>query len=77
MTMYSSHEAAGLNRYIVAADARNRIEDERSENLQRLIAYNNRRIRAGLKPLKIPKALAYPSDWIKPGNRDNLHLTTR
>lgn len=53
------------------------LEAQRRDNVQRFIAYNNRRIRAGLRPLDIPQTLAYPTGWNKPINRDNLALLQR
>ena len=53
------------------------LERERAENIQRIIAYNNRRVRAGLRPLEVPAALLKPSDWPKPTHRDNLPMLRR
>lgn len=51
-----------------------RVFEEQLRNLQRLIDYNNRRIKAGLKPLPYPSPLV---DWDHPTNRDQLNLVTR
>ena len=58
---------------------RERQAGERTMNFIRIVSYNNRRIRIGLRPLEIPAALhplAPGRNWY-PVNRDNLELDKR
>ena len=75
--MMSHPILAEIKRMNESAKKFQRLEDERQANIMRLIAYNNRRVRAGLAPLDIPITLAAPSDWYRPGNRDNIPLVHR
>jgi len=48
-----------------------RKNEERERNLQRLIVYNNKRIKAGLPPLE------YPPELWRPLHRDVIRLSLR
>ena len=73
--MYSSPNHAALMAIRVAETEQTRFNEQRINNLNRFIAYNNRRIRAGLRPLDAPAALS--GQWERPVNRDSIALTER
>ncbi len=41
-----------------------RLEDERQQNVIRLIAYNNQRCRIGLRPVEMPEKLTTPIEIV-------------
>ena len=66
-----------LNKYQamkVSDNEEARLRFERGLNLLRLIAYNNKRIKRGLRPVDYPESLT-PA-W-KPTHRDGEWITTR
>jgi hypothetical protein len=71
--MMNSPAAADLMAFKIRDNERARLTDQDANNIHRLIAYNNRRIRAGLHPLAIPRQLA--GNWFKPATRDFCHFT--
>jgi hypothetical protein len=68
---------ATFQQYVADQVETDRLEAERRNNILRLVSYNNRRVRAGLRPLDIPATLAYPTGWNKPIHRDSLKLEQR
>jgi len=75
--MYSNPYIAKFGDYLADQAETDRLEAERLANVLRLITYNNRRVLNGLRPVEIPAKLAYPGEWLKPGNRDHINLATR
>lgn len=67
--MYTPNQTPMAIKYRDSEEARR--AQERIENIKRLIHYNNKRVRAGLLPVEIPRALWQPMD------RDTIRLLTR